>query len=99
LATQGIAKAAGDQNITYGDLLGDALGAIPGGGDVEDAEQGLNTVSRLTDDAAQDANTATALPDDALVVRGGAKISPESITRGTGRHPSGIVGFSTQSAP
>lgn len=99
LATQGIAKAAGDRNITYGDLLGDALGAIPGGGDVEDAEQGLNTVSRLTDDAAQDANTATALPDDALVVRGGAKITPESIERGTAMHPSGIVGFSTQSAP
>jgi hypothetical protein len=55
LAAQGVAKAAGDQNITYGDLLGDALGVIPGGADAEDAAQGLNTASRLTSDVAEDA--------------------------------------------
>jgi hypothetical protein len=54
LAAQGIAKAAGDRNITYGDLLGDALGAIPGGEDVEDAEEGLNTATKLVDDGSED---------------------------------------------
>lgn len=53
LGAQGIAKAAGDQNITYGDLLGDALGAIPGGGDAEDAIEGITTADRLSKDAAE----------------------------------------------
>jgi hypothetical protein len=35
----------------------------------------------------------------ALVVRGGANITEESIIKGTGMHPSGLVGFSAQSAP
>jgi RHS repeat-associated protein len=56
IAAQGVAKAAGDQNITYGDLLGDALGAIPGGGDAEDLEQGIITASHITEDAADDEN-------------------------------------------
>ena len=51
LATQGIARAAGDENITYGDLFNDALAAIPGGGDAEDAERGLNIASHITEDA------------------------------------------------
>ncbi len=38
----------------------------------------------------------TGLADDALVVRGGAKITPESIVKGTGTHPSGVTGFSAQ---
>jgi RHS repeat-associated protein len=55
LATQGIAKAAGDRNITYGDLVNDALGAIPGGGDAEDAAEGVNAVSHVTEDASDSA--------------------------------------------
>ena len=51
LATQGVARAAGDQNITVGDLLGDSLGAIPGGGDAEDLERGIQTASHVTEDA------------------------------------------------
>jgi RHS repeat-associated protein len=47
---QGIAKAAGDQNVTYGDLLNDAIGAIPGGEDAEDAERGISAASKLTDE-------------------------------------------------
>jgi RHS repeat-associated protein len=50
LATQGVARAAGDQNITIGDLLGDSLGAIPGGGDAEDVERGIQTASHATED-------------------------------------------------
>jgi hypothetical protein len=37
------------------------------------------------------------IPDDALVVRGG-KNRPEDILRGTGLHPSGIVGISVECA-
>lgn len=54
LVTQGVARAAGDSNITYGDLFGDALGAIPGGEDAEDAVRGLGTASHLTEDAAEE---------------------------------------------
>ena len=72
LAAQGVAKAAGDQNITYGDLFGDALGVIPGGADAEDAAQGLKTASRLTDDAA----AASHIPDDTVIVRGGQSDMP-----------------------
>jgi RHS repeat-associated protein len=36
LASQGIAKAAGDRNITFTDLAFDALGAIPGGDAAEE---------------------------------------------------------------
>jgi RHS repeat-associated protein len=61
LAAQSVARAAGDRNITYGDLLGDALGAIPGGEDVEDAEQGINVASHLTEGAADDAGAGGAL--------------------------------------
>jgi hypothetical protein len=46
-----VAKAAGDQNITVGDLLGDALGAIPGGGDAEDVERGISDATHVTEDA------------------------------------------------
>lgn len=56
LATQGIAKAAGDRNITYGDLFNDALGAIPAGGDAEDLDQGITTASHMTDSAAESAS-------------------------------------------
>ncbi|WP_373546757.1 flavoredoxin [Chamaesiphon sp.] len=37
------------------------------------------------------------IPDDALVVRGG-KNRPEDILRGTGLHPSGVVGISVECA-
>jgi RHS repeat-associated protein len=59
LTAQGVAKAAGDRNVTYGDLLGDALGAIPGGGDTEDLEEGVGIVSRIADDGSQDAADVT----------------------------------------
>ena len=37
------------------------------------------------------------LPDDTIVVRGGADITPESIVKGTGKHPSaGVEGFSVE---
>ncbi len=39
----------------------------------------------------------SSLPNDALVVRGGANITPESISNGTGVHPCGIEGFSAES--
>ena len=47
---------------------------------------------------------ASTLPDDANVVRGGSGApgganSPEGIAKGTGTHPSGITGFSAESAP
>jgi len=47
---------------------------------------------------------APSLPDDANVVRGGAGSpgganSPEGIAAGTGTHPSGVTGFSAESAP
>ncbi len=58
LAAQSLAKAAGDRNITYGDLFTAALAVIPGGGDAEDAEAGINTASHLADDAAEDAGGA-----------------------------------------
>jgi RHS repeat-associated protein len=54
LAAQGLAKAAGDRNITYGDLFNAALAAIPGGGDAEDADEALNTASHLAEDAEED---------------------------------------------
>jgi hypothetical protein len=37
------------------------------------------------------------VPDEALVVRGG-KNRPEDILRGTGLHPSGVVGISVECA-
>lgn len=37
------------------------------------------------------------IPDDALVVRGG-KNRPDDILRGTGLHPSGVVGISVECA-
>jgi hypothetical protein len=37
------------------------------------------------------------IPDEALVVRGG-KNRPEDILRGTGLHPSGVVGISVECA-
>ena len=40
---------------------------------------------------------SSSLPNEALVVRGGANITPESITNGTGVHPCGIEGFSAES--
>ena len=55
LATQGLARAAGDRNITYGDLFNDALGAIPGGGDADDLADGLNTASKMVDDGTSSA--------------------------------------------
>jgi RHS repeat-associated protein len=47
---------------------------------------------------------ASTLPDDANVVRGGSGApgganSPEGIAAGTGTHPSGVTGFSAESAP
>ena len=52
LAAQGIAKAAGDSQISYGDLLGDALGAIPGLGaashDAQDAVEATD-LAKLAD--------------------------------------------------
>ena len=50
LAAEGIAKAAGDRNITYGDLLTAAVGIIPGGGDAEDAAEGLNLASHAPEE-------------------------------------------------
>jgi hypothetical protein len=50
LAAQGIAKAAGDRNVSYGDLVGDALGVIPGGRAAEEAAEGgrlLGMVGRV----------------------------------------------------
>jgi RHS repeat-associated protein len=55
LATQGVARAAGDENITYGDLFSDAIGAIPGGGDVEDGLDGLNTANRIAEESEETA--------------------------------------------
>jgi hypothetical protein len=37
------------------------------------------------------------VPDEAIVVRGG-KNRPEDILRGTGLHPSGVVGISVECA-
>ncbi len=55
LASQGIAKAAGDRDISYGDLLGDALGAIPGVGEAgrvgEDAADLAKVASKATEEA------------------------------------------------
>ena len=47
---------------------------------------------------------AAAIPDDANVVRGGSGApgganSPEGIAAGTGTHPSGVTGFSVETAP
>jgi RHS repeat-associated protein len=47
---------------------------------------------------------APSIPDDANVVRGGSGSagganSPEGIAAGTGMHPSGVTGFSAESAP
>ncbi len=47
---------------------------------------------------------SSTLPDDANVVRGGSDQpgganSPEGIAAGTGTHPSGVTGFSAESAP
>jgi hypothetical protein len=50
-ASQGIAKAAGDRSISYGDLFNDALGAIPAGDDAEDLDEGITTASHMTQDA------------------------------------------------
>jgi len=62
LAADGVAKAAGDRNITYGDLLTAAVGVIPGGGDVEDAAEGLNVASYAAEDSvALDSGAARAL--------------------------------------
>ncbi len=41
--------------------------------------------------------SAGIIPDDALVIRGG-KNRPEDILRGTGMHPSGVVGISVECA-
>jgi len=58
--------------------------------------------------AAQPAKPSAPLPDDANVVRGGSgesrgtkpgANSPEGIAAGTGTHPSGVTGFSAESAP
>jgi hypothetical protein len=54
--------------------------------------------------AAQPAKPAAPLPDDANVVRGGSgqpggANSPGGIAAGTGTHPSGVTGFSAESAP
>jgi hypothetical protein len=38
------------------------------------------------------------LPDEALVVRGGRN-QPADLKRGMGTHPSGVTGFSAESAP
>jgi RHS repeat-associated protein len=51
-----------------------------------------------------DKPSAAPLPDDANVVRGGSGApgggnSPEGIEAGTGTHPSGVTGFSAESAP
>jgi RHS repeat-associated protein len=81
LAAQGIAKAAGDRNITYGDLFNDALGAIPGGGDAEDAVEGLNTASRITKDVGQEVSTGGGA---ASVLKGEAGVQ-QSIAAAEGR--------------
>jgi hypothetical protein len=39
----------------------------------------------------------TIIPDEAIVIRGG-KNHPEDILRGTGLHPSGLVGISVECA-
>jgi hypothetical protein len=61
LAAQGLAKAAGDRNITYGDLFTAALAAIPGGGDAEDAEAAVNTATHFADDGAEEAAAPNSL--------------------------------------
>lgn len=43
-------------------------------------------------------DTNYTLPDDAIVIRGGV-CTPESIAKGTGMHPSGVIGFSVESTP
>jgi RHS repeat-associated protein len=69
LATESVAKAAGDRNITYGDLFNAAIGAIPGGGDAEDLERGITTASHISEDA-EDARFAVDATGTATDLKG-----------------------------
>ena len=62
--------------------------------DAPDGRGGNNDVE-VNDNVNGDATKG--LPDNALVVRGGADITPDSIVKGTGKHPSGVTGFSVES--
>lgn len=69
LAFQGIAKAAGDSNITYGDLFTDALGAIPGGGVAEDVAEGANVPKLATQTAKVTDKASGVLLDTGAVIK------------------------------
>jgi hypothetical protein len=93
LAAQGIAKAAGDRDISYGDLAFDALGVIPGvGGLGRGAEEAaevprtLNLVDKAGPSAARDvASRGPILADTNVLVRafGGHAGARELLSSGT----------------
>jgi hypothetical protein len=73
LAAQGIAKAAGDRDISYGDLVGDALGVVPGigaaGRDADDAVEATKTLE-LADE------TGSSVEEDSSAFRGDSQAAP-----------------------
>lgn len=88
------------QNLGDGGLLPERLTGlvvIPSAFNLVNALNvlGISDVSRML--TSESSLAAKGLPDDALVVRGGANITPDSIVKGTGTHPSGTAGFSVES--
>jgi RHS repeat-associated protein len=73
LAAQGIAKAAGDRDVSYGDLIGDSLGIIPGigaaGRDADEAVEATKTLD-LVDE------TGSSVEEDSAAFRGDSQASP-----------------------
>jgi RHS repeat-associated protein len=80
---QGVARAAGDTDITYGDLLGDALGVIPGGGDAKEAVEGVDLAKLAADGSAGEARTFHTVQsaEDAARLRSGGDPWPMEAER------------------
>ncbi len=66
---------------------------------IADVADGAHDAAKAADALGGAAKAAKGgLPNSATVARGGANITPESIVKGTGTHPSGVTGFSAECA-
>ena len=104
-ATVGTFVVPGVGTISGGAALG-TLGAATGATFGNAVGNAIVNVLNSSNSSSQPATAGppSAIPDDANVVRGGSggpggANSPEGIAAGTGTHPSGVTGFSVETAP